>query len=206
MFLMVALMAALSDDELIAQLGDDRFVVREQATAQLEKRIDFPMYLRLRDAQYDDVEIQLRVKQAVEQYEIKMVSAYSVKLGKGKLYPPINQAIADDYKLSEGLWEYWSADDFIQKYLDHAKRLFDPDDELSYLMQGRLATELFVEDRIRYVGYSALHETKTEEEFYAAMQNGMANIQKDVEGFFLSEGKYQSSAESVLFRPFSFPR
>lgn len=161
---------------LVEKLGDDDFFIREEASKQLTKKIDFKLYKTLLDVLNDkekDYEIIHRIKNIVADYELKCMSRYKVDLMGYGCYPFIDEGLPENYT-----WKGLRKRAIVDYYVKYA--------EMIGVKRGlhcdthRKATELWMQDRTYDFFKESVKNARDEKELRSAMNSNMKVIQNDI--------------------------
>ena len=182
MFFLLFLVLAQTDD-LIKDLGDDSFEVRQKAQEKLTKKINFDVYVKIRDFKTDDLEIKRRIKSIKENYNQKLIEDYKIGTESYPGYPWIDM-LPSPYE-----WKGLKRSEIINCYLHYASYMGALSDGGPKWTNYRKATDLWTKDRVSLVLKEALL-SKTEKEFKGRMKKGIETIQKEIESMINGEDKY----------------
>lgn len=178
-------------DQLVIQLGNDNFQKREEASAVLKARMQFQIFLQLQDVKEKemDAEIVWRLENVISVYKIKLLAEYKVNLGDYADYPQIDEGLPNDYTL-DGPWSGWDKWDFIRRYLEAANQIGTPQDGFPIWTNYRVATKIWMQDRIDYAFRETITSAKSEMEFRCMMGEAMERIQADVQMLIVGDDEY----------------
>ncbi len=174
-------------DKMISQLGNDSFKLREEASKNLEEKMDLDIYVKLCETQKKskDLEVIHRVERLIDICSVKPLMGSRINLNGYPKYPCIDYGMPWGYKL-DGPWQEWGKWDFINYYRNKALKLGTPN-ELPNFLGDRKATELFVEERLKYSIQEAVKNFDNEKEIRRKIKNSMELIQKDIDMFIEEE-------------------
>ena len=171
-------------DNLIKGLGDSNFYVRENAQVDLIKKMDFNLYLRLRDIKEKNLEIIRRLEVIKKNYKNKLRLEYKVTIDGYFEYPWIDM-IPYEYK-GEGMQRC----DILEIYLFNSEEIEVFGNKNSCWPSYRKATQRWIKDRIYSYSEELFKKTKSEKDFQDGMNAKIAIIQKDMEAMVIREDDY----------------
>lgn len=188
-----------ADDSLIEKLNDNDFFVREKAQKELTKKMDFKLYLELRNFKATDLEeVCRRVEKAVVGYEDKFaqerVNDYRPDLQGYADYPWIDKLPHNYYWNGLGKWF------IVSNYLYCAQKAGVVNDEYSKWPNHRKATELWLRARIKSEIRHCLRECKNEKDFRRLMGFKMKAIKEDIQLMIKEEDDWWEGKEKNPLR------
>lgn len=179
LFLVIVVKAG--DDDLIKQLSDRKFSVREKASRRLLEKMDFESYLELRSFYHEDLEVLRRVQTAVSDYEKRIVQKYLVTT---KLKLPEN--------ISQYPWIYFGGlgwDDSCC-WLKTARMLGVPEDGIPEWTDWRTATKIWADTEVVNSISIALDGSMSEGEFFCIMNCTMKRIMDKIKPMVKMQDNY----------------
>ena len=189
LFLFFVFLATENDlQSLVKKLGNDNYRVREKAQKEIEKIIDFDIYIELRKINNNEktaLEIRRRVEVIVKKYESISTtkSKYKFEIKGYPKYPWIWEGLPEEYT-----WNGLNGWEIAKKYLSHISE--GESDHHPDWLRHRKATELWVEDRIHNDFSELIKIVKSEKELREKMSIKMAVIQTDMDMMRVREDEY----------------
>ncbi len=178
---------------LIADLGNDNFYKREEAHAKIQEKMDVDLFLRLKKAAKTgkDLEIKWRANWICQKYIKKLRQEYRVDLHGYGAYPQIDLRLGDGYR-----WKghcRWMISVFYLNQIEDIDSSFwgHP----PHYMRCRLATQLWMDDRINADFKESLQIAKNGREFRSMMDDRMKATQTDIEVLIEADKKYYKRKE-----------
>ena len=184
---------------LVLQLGDEDFATREKAHAALQGKMDFSLYVKLREIKADNLEANGRLKSINDAYAQKfwenLRPRFKVDLMGYPKYPWILQGFSHSYK-----WEGLGKTDITNRYVGRAKEEgiaggnCEPD-----WTYWRRATELWLAHRVDTALMDTIRTANSEEEVCKKMDEFMKGvIQVEVRAMIWGEDKHWGDRPNPL--------
>jgi len=156
------LLAILVRGDDVADLSSDKYAVRQKATQSLAKRMNFKLYTELRDRKDDELEVQQRIAKLLRGFESKYLAGKEFKIVID--YPELPWIChEEDYDYSDPHLFLASKDG---KYNDGSPKWTN----------WRVATHLWLEDKITEEALSVLRTSKDEKEFKALISDRTKSV------------------------------
>lgn len=154
---------------LIKQLGDGSFIVREKASSQLADGMTFKLYLEFRHFKHEDPEVANRIWVIRRSYENKIAKKWFDGF-KPKL--PLNNSQYPWICLqkSTGTWD-WDCG-----YIKSARLLGAPQSESLGWMHWRVATKIWLDVEVCNAVSISFKESQSEKDFFCNMDYRMESI------------------------------
>lgn len=181
--LIIALAIGQSSEDLVKKLGSDKFAERQEAQEELLKIMDFDMYVKFKTIKGSNLEVRRRLKVLIEDYEIKLFRNYEIDLRGYPKYPFID-VLPDGYK-----WNKMNGQEIVAKYLDCACKV-QPYEGAPKWTHYRVATHIWVRDRIFAAFVESIDEAINEKDFRSKMTEALKPIQKDVDILIKGDDEY----------------
>lgn len=183
---MFALLLALSlfgeREMLIVELGNDEFLVREQAQIKILGTLNFDSYHNLihRQKTQEDPEIRERINFILSEYEKRLLAKHPIDLKGYKGFPFIDVGLPQDYK-----WRGLTKHEIIRYYRTLAES-WGVGGGAPHYPDFKKATEFWLHHRRALDAEELARCSKTPAEFHAKMMSRMKAIHDDLE--LLKEG------------------
>ena len=176
---------------LIIKLGDESFEVRQTTQKELEDKMDFNLYKRLKNFNGDVLEIHIRVQRATTAYEKRLIKGFKPDL-KGYPAHPFIDSLPWNYT-----WEELSKNEITQIYRTLANGLGVESDNSPKWSDYREATRLWISDRIHISFEKLLKNSRDEKEFIKGMGKVIEEINIDI--------VVMIEADEALFKKIKIP-
>lgn len=165
----------------IKQLGHPHFAVRDQAHKRLLREMDFSLYFYLKAIKTTDPEVVYRRRLLMDAFEEKKAKYFrpeylgKVDLGGYPKIPWICQEFSSRYE-----WNGLNSYQITNHYVGKSRKLCDLPNSSPDYHHHRVATELWLGDRIEAGIKNAVILANSETEFRCYMGDLMVQINEDV--------------------------
>ena len=189
-FVLAVMFCFGESNDLVVQLGDEDFAVREEAYGYLLENVNFSWYIKLRDFKTDDLELVKRrelIKEVfIQKTHKRLRSRYQPDLMGYPQYPWLFQGNAADFVPHNYEWRSLNRGKIYSKYYNSAASLGGTMNFPDYT-HHRIATQLWIADRIDLDLIDAILYAKSEDWVDRKMKICMEEIQKDLATLIASE-------------------
>jgi|GEM_PF-6785219 len=194
LFILLAMLDLGSGDiRQIKDLGNARFEVRESTHEALAKRLNFPLYRKLKQYVSDDPEIRWRIKCICAPFEEKYTKKYLQKLSDAVVLYPTIDMLPSGYSLRKGKWKTWSRGNIIVHYMQVAQNNGIALGPAPMFPGYRKAAELFMNERLLDEFDRALGNIQDEAALEKAMAAALKEITDDIKEMVKKDNFYQES-------------
>ena len=187
--LVLYLVLAQQDENLIRELGNDDYGTREAAQKQLSHRMTFTLYRTMGERKEHDAEIRRRMQSLRDSFRSNLKEGWKIKLQCQGVWPQIDMGMPHAYALG-GRWQGWCKYDFTNVYCAMADELGAPCEGSPKWTRYRMATELWIGERVQEAFDLSLSESDTEMGFRFRMARRMHKIQQDVDMLIKGDRDY----------------
>jgi len=164
-----------SDEKVIADLSSNSFRTRQRAKLQIVLRNNFNLYEKLRSHQAEDPNTKRIIEELLREYEERLRSEYKIEIKDYMAYPQIDEGLPHTYQ-----WRGMNKDEIVKHYLNRAisESEFAGVGVSNHCIHHRIATELWMQDRIRFDFIESIVNVKNEKEFREKMGRKIQESQK----------------------------
>lgn len=170
---------------LVRDLGSTTFKVRESARKKIKERMNFDVYLRIKDIESEELEVKVRLKRLTTEYLDSMKEKYSIEITDYPEFPWIDQ-LPTGYKC-DGMTKH----EIFNKYWWRSLKLDGKD--IWYCYRCQRATKLWLHERLSGAFKDAWEGSKNDEEFTTKMDLVVRSIRDDIQVLIQGEDNYYLS-------------